>query len=852
MKFYLTVVFLFVTFLTSAQFSDDFEDGDFTASPTWTGTAANFEVNAAKQLHLLAPAVEDTSYLSVFSTLIDDATWDFWVNMDFNPSSGNYARVYLVSDQANLKGSLNGYFVLVGNTTDEISLYRQTGFTTVEILDGLDGSVNMDEVTVRLKITRDAAGNWEVLRDTLGGYAFISEGTVLDNTHSSTSYSGVSCKYTSSRSELFYFDNTGNPYVDLIPPTFESVSVISSTELDVYYSEPVDPVTASVLTNYGVDGGINNPTVAAVDGSDPALVHLTFGTAFTNGTTYEIEVMNVEDLDGNSIVSPALQSFLYFVPVPADPNDVIFTEVLADPNPVIGLPEVEFFEIHNRSDKILDLANWTVNDNSTTATLGSYILGPLEYVVICGPDEGVLFGISNFLEVDGLPTLTNAFDDLVLKDNAGIQIDSIRYFQSWYDDAEKDDGGWTLERKHLNSPCSDNNNWGASVNPAGGTPGAQNSIWTDVDDVTPPTVVDYAVVSDVEIALFFNESLDTIIPLSLSISPSLDALSGAYVELNQYRVDALTLQPSTTYELIITNGQDCWGNEVNESIQFGLPGTAAPEDIILNEVLFNPLTGGSDYVELYNNSDKIIDLHQLYLANWDGDQIDNYEQIGISQFLLLPGEYALLTEDSTDVIHDFAVYGIGRFLDTDLPTYPNDSGTVYLLRADSVKIDYFHYDSDMHFALLNSDDGKALERISFGGGMNNPDNWHTASENVDWGTPGYVNSQSASPNLVGEVSVDPQLFSPDNDGYNDVLTINFELKDADNIVDVSVYDNQGRLIRLLKDNYFIGQKGILTWDGINDDGYKASIGTYIVLVSVKNTNGDENLFKLVTVLGGNL
>tara|TARA_B110000037_G_scaffold40411_1_gene50000 strand:+ start:41786 stop:44341 length:2556 start_codon:yes stop_codon:yes gene_type:complete len=851
MRFYLTAIFLFVTFITSAQFSDDFEDGDFSVDPTWTGMDANFEVDELNQLHLLAPAEEDTSYLSVFTTLIDDATWDFWLNMDFNPSSGNNTRVYLVSDQENLKESLNGYFVMIGNTDDEISLYRQTGESITEIIDGTDDATDIDDVEVRVRVTRDAAGNWELLRDTLGGYAFVSEGTILDATYTTTTYFGVFCKYTSSRSELFYFDNLGNPYVDAIPPVLEGVTVVSATELDVQFSEPVDPVTSIVLSNYTIDGGIGNPTGATVDGVDPALAHLTMATAFTNGETYELSVENVEDLDGNTIESPSTQPFLYFVPETAAENDVIITEVLADPNPVSELPEVEFFEIYNRSDKIFDLANWTINDNSSTADFESYILGPDEYVVICGPDEGVLFGIANYLEVEGLPTLTNSEDDLVLKDNVGLELDSIHYFLFWYDDAEKVYGGWTLERRHLNSPCSDYNNWGASINSNGGTPGEQNSIWTDEDDVTRPTVNDRSVISESEIILTFSESLDTLFPISLEISPSVGALSGSFLSLDTYQVNAFTLVENETYILGLFDGQDCWGNLLHDSVHFGLPGDIQPEDIILNEILFDPKTGGSDFVEVYNVSEKILDLHQLYLANWD-DSITNFEQIGSDQFLLFPGEYATLTEDSTDIINDFAIYGIGRFIDTELPTYPNDSGTVYLLRGDSTIIDYFHYDDDFHFALLNTEDGKSIERITFGGGMNNPDNWHTASENVDWGTPGYLNSQAAMPLAVGDVSIDPQLFSPDNDGYNDVVTINFDLTDTDNVLDVTIYDNQGRLIRLLKDNYFIGQTGVLTWDGINDDGEKSAIGSYIILVSVKNTNGDETQFKLVTVLAGQL
>ena len=851
MKFYLTAVLILVAIVTNAQFSDDFTDGDFVASPAWTGMDVNFEVNASYQLHLIAPAVSDTSYLAVFSTIADDVTWDFWLEMDFNPSSGNNARLYLMSDQSNLKGSLNGYFVMVGNTSDEISLYRQDGLAISEIIDGMDGSVNLDNVKARVRVTRSATGDWEVLRDTTGGYSFVSEGTVVDLTHTSTSYTGVFCKYTSSRSDLFYFDDIGNPYVDGVAPVVNDVNVISDTELDVLFSESLDEASATILANYLVDLGIGNPMSAELDGLDASLVHLTFTSPFPNGVEHFITINLVEDLAGNPMALPQVLPFMYFVPELTVENDVIFTEILPDPNPVIALPEVEFVEIYNRSTKIIDLAGWTLNDNTSTATFPSYILNPNEYVVICGIGEGVLFGIANFIELDGLPTLTNAEDDLVLKNEVAIQMDSIHYFQSWYNDASKQDGGWTMERKHLNSPCSDENNWGASINLSGGTPGLQNSIWTDLDDVIAPSISSFLVLSNTEIAVVFNESMDTTVDLSVVSSPSLASLSIAYTALNEGLINAITLNENTVYSMVLTNGVDCWGNELNTTFEFGLPGSIEPGDLILNEILFDPQTGGSDYIELVNVSDKILDLNQLLLASWD-DEIAHHDQVGDAQYLLLPGEYIVLTEDSTDVINDFSIYGIGRFLETGLPTYPNDSGTVYLLRADSVIVDYFHYDSDYHYALLNSLDGKALERITFGGGMNNADNWHTASEFVDWGTPGYLNSQFANPNAVGNVSVDPKLFSPDNDGYNHVLIINFDLVGEDNVMDVLIYDNQGRLIRQLKDNYYMGQAGFLTWDGINDEGEKAAIGTYVILVSIKDPSGIETQFKLVTVLGGQL
>ena len=135
-----------------AQFQDDFSDGDFTINPTWSGESANFEI-AGNALHLNAPAATDTSYLSVASDTIHNAFWEFLVQMDFGTSSSNFAQVYLASDNADLKGNVNGYFVRIGGTTDEVSLYEQTGTTATEIIDGLDSRVGTSTVLARARVT---------------------------------------------------------------------------------------------------------------------------------------------------------------------------------------------------------------------------------------------------------------------------------------------------------------------------------------------------------------------------------------------------------------------------------------------------------------------------------------------------------------------------------------------------------------------------------------------------------------------------------------------------------------------------------------------------------------------------
>ena len=851
MRNYLTFLLFVVSSVSFAQFSDDFSDGDFTGSPVWSGMTANFEVDASGRLHLLAPAVDDTSYLSV-ATSNAVTTWDFYLRMEFNPSSSNLTRVYIMSDNADLTSSLNGYFVMIGNTDDEISLYRQNGTTITEIIDGANGTVNSDPVNVRIRVSRDAAGNWNLTRDATGGYTFTSEGTVNDNTFTSTTHFGVFCKYTSSRSELFYFDDLGDPYIDGIAPTIISVTPVSATQVDVLFSEPVNAVSAETLSNYSFDNGVGTPLSASLDGPNLALVHLTISTGLVNGTSYNLTVNNVQDVNGNSIISPTVTPFLYFVPDIAIYHDVIITEVMADPSPTVGLPEVEYLEIYNRSAKYFDLSGWIIADASSNSALSTFVLAPGEYALICNAGDEGLFSASNKTSVL-LPSFNNDADAVVLKNDAGVIIDSLYFDLTWYHDNSKDDGGWSLERKHHDAPCSDKNNWSASNDSSGGTPGTQNSVWTDQADITAPIVSSYDVISETELNIYFNESLDTTISAVLSLTPAISSLNWNYISLSALHVNTTTLVVNVPYVLTVSGIADCWGNTISVStLELGLSDSMEAEDLILNEIMFNPLTNGSDYVEIYNRSEKILDLNDLFLANWDDDSIANYEDVVNHQQLILPGEYVLLTEDSTDIQHDFSVYGIGTFVIMDLPAYNDDSGSVYLLGPTIQVIDFFQYDEDMHFALIGDEEGKSLERGTFDGGMNNAEIWHTASENVEWGTPGYLNSQILYPAVDGTVTLSPEIFSPDNDGYQDVLTIQLDLETTDNIINIEIYDSRGRRIKELKDNFFTGNSALFTWDGSTDENTKATIGTYILLITVTHADGSKSQYKEVCVVGGKL
>ena len=209
-----TCLFVTSALFLRAQILDDFTDGNFTQNPVWMGDVSEFTITSSSAIPPeMKPALQlngsgsDTSILVTANSLVSNTEWRFWVKLSFNTSANNFARVYLVSDQAELKGELNGYFVQIGGTNDNIGLFRQNGWTTEQIIAGTVSYTGNATNVLRIKVTRDNQGNWNMFSDPEGGFAFQPEGTVNDISFSSTAFFGIFCKYTSSNATKFYFDD---------------------------------------------------------------------------------------------------------------------------------------------------------------------------------------------------------------------------------------------------------------------------------------------------------------------------------------------------------------------------------------------------------------------------------------------------------------------------------------------------------------------------------------------------------------------------------------------------------------------------------------------------------------------
>ncbi|MEJ6686214.1 MAG: hypothetical protein QNK70_02915 [Crocinitomicaceae bacterium] len=81
------------------------------------------------------------------------------------------------------------------------------------------------------------------------------------------------------------------------------------------------------------------------------------------------------------------------------------------------------------------------------------------------------------------------------------------------------------------------------------------------------------------------------------------------------------------------------------------------------------------------------------------------------------------------------------------------------------------------------------------------------------------------------------IFSPDNDGFENVLQVNYQLQEEGVLGRVEIYDDKSRPIKALFQNMLLGSSGTFTWDGIKNDGQKGSIGTYVMVFEAFSTDG---------------
>ena len=306
--------------------------------------------------------------------------------------------------------------------------------------------------------------------------------------------------------------------------------------------------------------------------------------------------------------------------------DIIICELMADPTPQVNLPNNEWIELKNTSSQTFNLSGWRVGDvASQSGSMPAYNLKPDSFVIICAASAATaMAAYGPTITVTGFPSLDNTADIIYLRSAAGKVIHTVNYNDAWYQNELKKEGGWSLEMIDTKNPCSGFNNWKASTAINGGTPDKNNSVDAINPDNEAPKLLRGYAVDSVNVVLIFDEPLDSAkaaIANSYTISDAVGIPQSAVVQPATFDKVILklntALQRNKIYTVTVSGVFDCAGNMINgnSNSRIGLSELAGNMDIVVNEVLFNPKSTGTDYVEIYNRSKKILDLKQTYIAN---------------------------------------------------------------------------------------------------------------------------------------------------------------------------------------------------------------------------------------------
>ena len=649
-------------------------------------------------------------------------------------------------------------------------------------------------------------------------------------------------------------------------PQLTELTFVDSTMLKLVFNEPVTASTATEAENYTITPSL--PISLILHRQDT--VRLRLGEAMSSGTSYTVTVSGLTDIFENRL-SQAQLNVSYYRFDGAQNRDIVINEILYDGEP-------EFIEIYNRSERVVNLENWTMGDLSSERNLPKERPGkntlriqanrpllPGEYMALTG-NLNLAAQNENVLYLSGFPSLNNSSESVYIRDENGVTIDSVAYNNT----AFPTEDNRSIERKDPSGASLDPANWAMSSSQQGYSAGTENTEFAP--DNTAPELLFATVLPDSSIELRFNEfiSLPPVEQITLGSNPvTIRQFEGT--RANRMVLDPLDsgLPQEKDVRVFISNLTDVNGNS-NAETSTALARPPAPGDVIINEILFDPIADDEDnqpdqaeFLEIYNRQPYAISLEGLFLhdAPDEDGEFSTLEPVSSESRWLRAGGYALVHASQAPQFEQAPAINFFD-LDTLSPSHAlrvdrsslslSSSGdAIYLSDSTGTDLDSLFFSEELHNPNLLDLDGLSLERVNPDLPTNDPSNWGTSTAELG-ATPARRNSLHLETQPGGDgnsITFHPNPFSPDNDGFEDRLAITYSLNEPDYLIRVRIFDRYGRHVRELANGKAAGTEGTLIWDGLNGKGNKLRVGFYIVLFEAYDSaQGKEVQFKETVVI----
>jgi len=524
-----------------------------------------------------------------------------------------------------------------------------------------------------------------------------------------------------------------------------------------------------------------------------------------------------------------------------DWNIITINEFMAQPNN----DQTEFMELTCRGDLIFE--DWSFSDKSRKhKLLPSKILKEGDFIVIVDDSTKLPPLPQNTYIISPLttfPAFNNSGDALYLYDLTGKIIDSLIYGAAWPLAAE-------ISAEKLRPEFNSNNyiNWALSQDSLNMTPGKENSVKLgDLDGVLLlDSIRHHPLYPKPEQAMVLTVALSNLGLLNFSGFISiiengleLERLATEELASGDTLVMNFEMGPMSpgihvlNLELLVPGDSNPQNNFAKDSIIVSYP----PGAVILNEFLARPDSHQTEFVELTS-------AHSISMAGWSLSNDTKNKKL-LPPFILRGGSYLIIARDSS-LLNNTAFSAGYISPPAGFPSLKNKGDGIFIFDLTGALIDSLVY--TQNWPLMA---GRSTEKFK-------PE--YSSADSSSWGL--NVNSRahtSGSQNSIyfenipeqGVINFEPNPFSPDNDGRDDILFIKYNLPFENSALQVQIFDITGRKIATPSWNRAVAQNGVLYWDGQDSQGRTARIGIYIIKVSARDLISNQYWENVQTVILAN-
>ncbi len=535
-------------------------------------------------------------------------------------------------------------------------------------------------------------------------------------------------------------------------------------------------------------------------------------------------------------------------------GDIVISEVMANPKNCPGYPEIEYIEIYNRTESEINLNGWEIRYGESCYNIPYTLIKPQQYKILSHEkyaEEWEKAGIDNRIDMERFPVLANSGKQLFLNDASDKLIAYTFYNDTRYNNTAKSNGGFSLERIDNDNLNDSRHNWSASDSPLGGTPGIENSIKGKCDIKEPASFLYYEITLPDTIIMYFNSPLDA----TSATDPNNYHIADNFTDIKTVTIDSIYLSTVTITtaenikedETIYLQPQNIMQADFSsvmfpETISISVPHKPETGDIVFNEILFDSDSETCEFVEIYNNTEKHLELGNLVFS-----VLDENGEYGKTSFLcssnrvMEPKSYIAFTSDTIKLKKRWNC-NIWNVALCSLPALRNDGGVITLLNRNTEEIDAAVFTSSIYPKTGKGSKGVSSEKVNPTYTSSNPANWLPATAQKNYGTPGKINSQFKSNSLIiekGKFTLQEDFITPNQDGQNDYATINYSFDNGGYIANIKVYSSDGREVAYPVKRETLASYGSIIWDGKDSDGNYLKPGIYILLIEAHNEKGNS-------------